>query len=143
MKTAAWTVSGSLTARPMYSENVTSANPEHDRHDHHEHGAMHAVVRVEADGEHGDGDHDRLQAEPDAVAHRAPEQEPERATGSDRKRSIMPVCMSSAIPMPDWMPANTIVCTRTAGTTKSLYVRPVSPRFGDRAEHGTRTGSAA
>ena len=49
-----------------------------------------------------------------------PSRKPERATGSDRKRSIMPVCMSSAIPIPDWMPANTIVCTRTAGTTKSL-----------------------
>ena len=49
-----------------------------------------------------------------------PSRKPERATGSDRKRSIIPVCMSSAMPMPDWMPANTIVCTRTAGTTKSL-----------------------
>jgi hypothetical protein len=43
-----------------------------------------------------------------------------RAMGSDRKRSIMPVFMSSAMPMPDCTPVNVIVWMITAGTTKSL-----------------------
>ena len=57
MKTAACTVSGSLIARPMYSENVTSAIPNRIATMTMSDGAVHAVVGVEADDERGDGDH--------------------------------------------------------------------------------------
>ena len=49
-----------------------------------------------------------------------PTRKAERAIGSERKRSIIPVCMSVAMPTPLPIAANTMVCTRTAGTTKSL-----------------------
>ena len=63
----------------------------------------------------------RLEVRRMRVAHCAAEQE---AGARDRERpeavDHARCCMSSAMPMPDWMPANTIVCTSTAGTTKSL-----------------------
>ena len=49
-----------------------------------------------------------------------PTRNAERAIGSDRNRSIMPVCRSLAMPTPDPIDENTIVWTSTAGTTKSL-----------------------
>src|SRR5215210_48805 len=44
-----------------------------------------------------------------------------RAIGSDRKRSIMTEWRTLAMPTPELIAANVIVCTSTAGTTKSLY----------------------
>ena len=121
MNTAACTVSGSLTARPMYSENVISAIPNMIATTTMATAPATPVLEAEADDERGDRDQQRLQAEPDAVAHRAAEQEAGRArsgaigNGRSCRCSCRRRCRS-----PTGSPANTIVWTSTAGTTKSL-----------------------
>ena len=61
MNIAACTVSGSLTARPTYSEKVDERHPEHDRHDHHAGAGQQPVVEPEPDGERGDHEQQHLE----------------------------------------------------------------------------------
>ena len=48
----------------------------------------------------------------------------DRAIGSERKRSIRPLCRSSLSPMPVFIAPKATVCTNTPGMRKSTYGMP-------------------
>ena len=90
------------------------AEEQHDRHaaEQAEHARVHAEADEEADRRPSGTSTNTLR---DEVGERAPASTAERAIGSDRNRSIRPLCRSSARPTPVWIAPNTTVCANMPG----------------------------